>query len=356
MVNASRKQLDDLIESALRHRASDIHFRRLQNASLSVSFRIDGKLKPVTTLSPGFADKLLIQLRAVAGVDVADNGRIADAHFRYACETARAEVCVDVRLALLPAQFGQNIVMRLLPNTVLALDALGMTPQLVREAERMLNRQSGLILLTGATGSGKTTTAHAMLRKILSWGAVSVVTIENPIEYTLEGEITQLQVCPALGYTFPVLFRHALRADPDVVFIGEIRDKESAQLCIESAGTGHNVIATLHAERCAQAPARLRDLGIREEQLSSVLTGVYHQRLARTLCPKCAVKTPDGVSAAGCPECGYTGERGRIGVFEALRMGSAPKHYKLEDNLNWHIAHGLISKKEAQRIDDGRIF
>jgi general secretion pathway protein E len=231
---------------------------------------------------------------------------------------------VDVRVSTLPTGHGERVVLRLLDKERgrLEPEKLGMAPDTLAALDRLVKQPHGIVLVTGPTGSGKTTTLYAMLSR-LDAATSNITTVEDPIEYDLEG-IGQTQVNPRIDMTFARALRAILRQDPDVIMIGEIRDLETAQIAVQASLTGHLVLATLHTNDSASAVTRLLDMGIEPFLLSSSILGILAQRLLRKLCPECRRQDPDGRwRAVGCPSCGQVGYVGRTGVYELLEIDDA---------------------------------
>jgi Tfp pilus assembly pilus retraction ATPase PilT/8-oxo-dGTP pyrophosphatase MutT (NUDIX family) len=271
---------------------------------------------------------LVSRVKIVSGLDIADRMRPQDGRARVAVNGTP----VDLRVSTLPASRGEKVVIRVLDarTTILALAAMGFSPAELSRIERMLEAREGLILVTGPTGSGKTTTLYAALREVQNRG-VNVVTVEDPVEYRIPG-IVQVQVRERAGLTFGSALRSIMRQDPDVILIGEIRDRETAEIAIQASLTGHLVLSTLHTNDAASAVTRLVDIGVAPQKIATAVKGVIAQRLVRRLCDACrelrsSVPTdrrygvPAGAAvghARGCPACGGTGYRGRLAIAEIL--------------------------------------
>ncbi|MBX9813065.1 MAG: GspE/PulE family protein, partial [Sphingomonas sp.] len=242
---------------------------------------------------------------------------------------------LDVRVSTLPSRAGERVVLRILDkaNAAIDLDVLGMSPAINTMLRSAIGEPNGIVLVTGPTGSGKTTTLYAALR-LLNDGTRNILTVEDPVEYAIEG-VGQTQVNPKVGLTFAAGLRAILRQDPDVVMVGEIRDRETAEIAVQASLTGHLVLSTVHTNDAVGAITRMRDMKIEPFLLASTLRGVIAQRLVRRLCPECRrpVQASGSVSAllgfdpgtivyepVGCEACGHTGFKGRIGVFEAIRV------------------------------------
>lgn len=322
-----------LISRAMDRMASDVHFEPSANA-LTVRFRIDGMLEEVETLSARWSEAVASRLKLMAKLDIAEKRIPQDGRIRFA---ARG-VSLDLRVATFPTLHGEAVVLRLLGQQTVSLDleSLGLGTRNLIDLKEALNRPHGIILITGPTGSGKTTTLYAALTAILR-PELKIVTVEDPIEYSLPG-VSQLQVKTDIGLTYASALRSVLRNDPDVIMIGEIRDRETADIAVRSALTGHLVLATLHTNTAAGAVTRLLDLGVESYLLSSTLVLSAAQRLVRRLCPSCASKRPitdeerklmasaldpqdlpsELPRAVGCKACADRGYAGRIPLFEAL--------------------------------------
>ncbi|TSE27839.1 type II secretion system ATPase GspE [Tepidimonas aquatica] len=299
------RMLNALLTQAVRERASDIHIEPYERHS-SVRFRVDGTLREVVQPNRALHAALISRLKIMAELDIAEkrlpqDGRIA---LRLG---GRA---VDVRVSTLPSAHGERAVLRLLDKSdgVLSLEAVGMQGATLQAFERLVAQPHGIVLVTGPTGSGKTTTLYAALQR-LDAQRLNIMTVEDPIEYELPG-IGQTQVNPKIDLTFAKALRAILRQDPDVIMIGEIRDHETAQIAIQASLTGHLVLATLHTNDAPSAVTRLIDMGIEPFLLSSSLLGVLAQRLVRKVCPSCR--------GTGCDACGRSGYQGRTGMFELM--------------------------------------
>jgi type II secretory ATPase GspE/PulE/Tfp pilus assembly ATPase PilB-like protein len=320
--------VDEMLAEGVVARASDIHIA-CEEAVLTVRYRIDGVLRRVRALPRDVARPVASRIKVIGGLDIADRLRPQDGRARLAVDGVQ----VDLRISTLPAVHGEKIVIRLLraSGTVLALEAMGFHGPSLARIERLADAREGIVLVTGPTGSGKTTTLYAVLRRIQRRDP-NIVTVEDPIEYRLPG-IAQVQVNERAGLTFGVALRAILRQDPDVVLVGEIRDRDTASTAVQAALTGHLVLSTLHTMDAAGAIVRLHDLGIEAYHVAASLRGIVAQRLLRRLCQSCrapitARELPgargwiDGDAALwramGCAECGGTGYRDRLAVAEVL--------------------------------------
>lgn len=302
--------VDSIIAGAIQAGASDIHFEPFER-ELVVRIRQDGVMKVVRKLSYRLAPELISRIKVMASIDIAEKRRPQDGGIRF----ESAGRTWDLRVSVLPTEYGQKIVLRILDrgSVALDLDSLGMSEKLQKILQSQIERPHGLILVTGPTGSGKTTTLYTILSGIKS-PELNICTVEDPVEYRLDG-IAQTAVNAKIGLTFSTALRTLLRQDPDVILVGEIRDAETAELAIRAALTGHLVLSTLHTNDASTAVARLLDMGIEPFLLGSCLELVIAQRLVRRVCPECKVhKAPGQV----CPRCSGAGYDGRVGLFEFL--------------------------------------
>lgn len=317
-----------LLAEALRQGASDLHFEMFEARAI-VRFRIDGQLRDIVEPKRGLHSAIVSRIKIMAGLDIAEKRLPQDG--RIALRIAGRPV--DVRVSTLPTGHGERVVLRLLDKSAnrLELEKLGMRPQVLKGLQTLLHQPHGIILVTGPTGSGKTTTLYAALSSMNS-AKTNIMTVEDPIEYDLDG-VGQTQINSRIEMTFARALRAILRQDPDVIMIGEIRDRETAQIAVQASLTGHLVLATLHTNDATSAVTRLIDMGIEPFLLASSLIGVLAQRLARLLCPHCKRATPAEAGeleqlglteasilyrASACPECNHSGYRGRTGLYELL--------------------------------------
>jgi general secretion pathway protein E len=330
------RAVNDLVEKAVELRASDIHIEPMRSG-LTVRMRVDGLLRAVPAPAHALPQALISRIKILAGLNIAERRLPQDG----AARLEAAGLNLDVRVAIMPTQHGETAVIRLLPRDKGLLDIvkLGLRAHDERKLRRLLDLPYGMIVITGPTGSGKTTTLATML-SALNTPSRKILTIEDPVEYEIAG-VNQSQVKPAIGLTFASALRAFVRQDPDVIMVGEIRDAETANIAIHAALTGHLVLTTLHTETAIAAAPRLLDLGVEGFLLKSTLRGVIGQRLVRVLCDRCKVRKE--ISAAdfdmdpryetcglsvgetvfepkGCERCAGAGYRGRVGVFEALEV------------------------------------
>lgn len=330
--------LYSVFEQALRNRASDIHIEP-QEKSLRIRFRIDGVLHVQTEADAKIASAVALRLKLMSGLDISEKRLPQDGRFAVRLKDGT----VDIRISTLPTQYGESVVMRLLSQSagMLDLDKLHLPKPMDEALRRALAKPSGMIVVTGPTGSGKTTTLYSALNALNSTER-KIITVEDPIEYRLPG-LNQVQVLEKIDMGFDKVLRSALRQDPDVILVGEIRDKTTAEIGLRAAMTGHLVLSSLHTNDASSTPARLIDMGVPRWMVSMALQLVVAQRLVRTLCMNCAVphelndrelawlqlalgEDPDRSKikrGMGCPECNKSGYRGRTGVYEYLEMNLA---------------------------------
>jgi type II secretory ATPase GspE/PulE/Tfp pilus assembly ATPase PilB-like protein/CheY-like chemotaxis protein len=321
--------VDHIVAEGIQSRASDIHIEP-EEAGVAVRYRIDGVLRQVMILPRAAGIPLVSRIKIMASLDIADRLRPQDGRARVAVNGSR----VDLRVSTLPASQGEKVVIRILDqrSTVLSLDSLGLNADESARIKGLLDVREGVVLVTGPTGSGKTTTLYSMLRLVQSRG-VNIITVEDPVEYRLAG-IVQVQVNEKAGLTFVAALRSILRQDPDVILVGEIRDRETANIAVQASLTGHLVLSTLHTIDAPSSVARLVDIGIEPYKIAAAIKGIIAQRLMRRLCNSCRelhtgpvpdrLKRwfPEGMTTlyrgVGCPDCSMTGYRGRFSVTEVL--------------------------------------
>jgi general secretion pathway protein E len=309
------RMLNALLTQAAKDGASDIHIEPYERSS-SVRFRVDGTLREVVQPNKALHAALISRLKIMAELDIAEKRLPQDGRISLRIG-GRA---IDVRVSTLPSSHGERAVLRLLDKTEskFTLEGLGMSGDVLSAFDRLVQQPHGIVLVTGPTGSGKTTTLYASLGRI-DTSTTNVLTVEDPVEYELPG-IGQTQVNPKIDLTFAKALRAILRQDPDVIMIGEIRDHETAQIAIQASLTGHLVLATVHTNDAPSSVTRLIDMGVEPFLLSSSLLGVLAQRLVRKLCPKCRRKQGDDGHwhPVGCAACSHTGYKGRTGVYELM--------------------------------------
>jgi len=324
------KLVDLILSEGILTRASDIHVEP-EEGGIAVRYRIDGVLRQVMKIPRAAGLPLISRIKIMSSLDIADRLRPQDGRARVAVNGQP----IDLRVSTLPAAHGEKVVIRILDSraTVKSLDSLGLLPNETEAVNKLLQFHEGIILVTGPTGSGKTTTLYSMINQIKSEG-VNIVTVEDPVEYRIPG-IVQVQVQEKTGLTFAAALRSILRQDPNVVLVGEIRDKETAQIATQASLTGHLVLSTLHTNDAANAVTRLVDIGVEAYKIAAALRGVIAQRLMRRLCPTCREQhtdappdqlkrwIPHGTTlyrAGACPDCSMTGYRGRLAILEVLTM------------------------------------
>ncbi|HKJ70686.1 MAG TPA: type II secretion system ATPase GspE, partial [Gammaproteobacteria bacterium] len=324
--------VNSLFVQAVRERASDIHIEPGEK-ELTVRFRIDGVLKEVTHPPRRFHSSIITRIKIMAGLDIAEKRVPQDGRIRI----KMAGKDIDIRVATAPAVHGERITMRLLDKSAVLLNLrdIGLAGDYQKMLLKLIHRPHGIILVTGPTGSGKTTTLYSSLSEINSPDK-NILTIEDPVEYQLEG-ISQMQVNSKINLNFATGLRSYLRHDPDVIMVGEIRDLETAEISVQASLTGHRVFSTLHTNDAVGSITRLVDMGVEPYLVSSSLLGAMAQRLVRKLCPHCRepreadeaehelLGMPPGEPAtlyhpAGCDACGQTGYRGRTGIFELMTV------------------------------------
>jgi general secretion pathway protein E len=337
------KLVNHIISQSIKARASDIHIEPYQD-SFKVRYRVDGILYDLLTPPKWIQPALISRIKVMAKLNIAEKRLPQDGRL----EVKIGSQNIDVRVSTLPTTFGERVVMRLLNKSeeVLNLKELGLTSEDHRLFNQLVTQPNGIILVTGPTGSGKTTTLYSVLSSIIK-PDINIITIEDPVEYQLKG-ISQIQVNPKIELTFARGLRSIVRQDPDVILIGEIRDKETATIAVQSALTGHLVFSTLHTNDSAGAITRLVDIGVEPFLISSSVVAVIAQRLVRVLCDHCkeaytpgAIIESIGISpdqikehtiyqAKGCEKCFNTGYRGRIGIFEIMRLDEGLKNLMLK--------------------------
>jgi MSHA biogenesis protein MshE len=329
------KLLQSVFEDAVQMRASDIHIEPDEN-QLRIRQRIDGVLQENILKENKIASAMVLRLKLMAGLDISEKRTPQDGRFNLKITGHD----IDVRMSTMPVQHGESVVMRLLDQSagLLSLDQTGMPEDLVKRVRHQITRPHGMVLVTGPTGSGKTTTLYAALSE-LNEASKKIITVEDPVEYRLP-RINQVQVNPKIGLTFSTVLRTALRQDPDIMMVGEMRDQETVEIGLRGALTGHLVLSTLHTNDAITSALRLIDMGAAGFLVGSSLRAIIAQRLVRRVCEHCKEEhTPDSqelmwltnlageqasnakfVQGKGCQSCQYTGYKGRIGVFELLEM------------------------------------
>lgn len=331
------KLLKSVFEDAVQVHASDIHIEP-QEHTLVIRFRIDGQLHLQTEVDAKITTALVQKLKLMAGLDISEKRVPHDGRFHI---NVRQQP-LDVRVSTIPTVYGESVVMRLLiqNKTGFSLEKLGMPAEMLMQFRRLLQRSSGMVLLTGPTGSGKSTTLYAGLSELNSTNK-KIITVEDPVEYRLAG-VNQIQVNDKIHLDFARILRSVLRQDPDIILIGEMRDQETAQIAMRAAMTGHLVLSTLHTNDTISTPSRLIDMGVEPFIVASSLLAIIAQRLLRLVCENCVESyTPDSfehawlglelgstvddyhfVKGRGCSHCNHTGYQGRVGVYALLEMNN----------------------------------
>lgn len=352
------KLLQTIFEDAVQVRASDIHIEP-QEGRLQIRFRIDGVLHLQTETDMRIATALVLRLKLTSGLDISEKRLPQDGRFAVKVR----QVPVDVRISTMPTQYGESVVMRLLiQNTAsFSLEKLGMQPDMLERFRKLIHRPSGMVLVTGPTGSGKTTTLYAALSEVNS-PANKILTVEDPVEYRLPG-INQVQVNEKIELDFSRVLRSALRQDPDIILVGEMRDQETAQIGLRAAMTGHLVLSTLHTNDAISTPVRLIDMGAPRFMVAMSILAVVAQRLVRQVCESCAqpyilqpferawLKLELGETVdqhafsrgSGCSSCNGSGYQGRVGVYEMLEMNN-----ELIEAANHHDPNHFIKVARQQ--------
>ena len=366
------RYVNAIIFKANEQRASDVHIEPYE-AKLNVRFRIDGVLYDIASEDKAFQSSIISRVKVMSGLDIAEKRLPQDG--RISIKIAGRDV--DIRISTIPTQFGERVVMRLLDktSTVLDLEQLGINGKNLETVEKLITKPNGIILVTGPTGSGKSTTLYSCLSRINS-SELNILTVEDPIEYQVEG-VGQMQVNPKIGFTFASGLRAILRQDPDVVMVGEIRDTETAEIAIQASLTGHLVLSTLHTNDSSGAISRLMDMGIEPFLVSSSLLAVMAQRLVRRLCPNCKVPyeiTDEEINELGlkrsmlktttvygpgesaeCAVCQKTRYKGRTGIHELLIIDEIIRPLILQKFDSGTIKTTAIKQGfETLRIDGAR--
>jgi len=356
--------INALITQAVRENASDIHIEPYEHR-LAVRYRLDGVLREVLEPPLSLAQLLVSRIKVMAKLDIAEKRLPQDGHISLRV----AGRPVDIRVSTLPSGHGERVVLRLLDKQVGRLDLtqLGMDPHTQQAIDTLIHEPHGIILVTGPTGSGKTTTLYAVLNR-LNDQSRNIMTVEDPIEYFIDG-IGQTQVNPKVELDFARGLRAILRQDPDVVMVGEIRDPETVQIAVRASLTGHLVLSTLHTNTAVGAVTRLRDMGVEPFLLSSTLRGVLAQRLVRKLCPHCRLayqadtheckllglpqeQAPTLYAPVGCERCDKTGYHGRTGIYELLLVDQTLRSM-IHDGAGEHEIERYVRQHSANILQDG---
>jgi type IV pilus assembly protein PilB len=356
------KLVHSIIAQAVQQGASDIHVSP-EEGDAKVLFRVDGVLTPAATIKRRMAPGVVSRVKIMGDLDIAEKRVPQDGRFALTVEGRR----VDIRVVSLPLVHGEGVVLRILDKgvTVQNLESLGMEPAALERFERAIAKPNGAVLVTGPTGSGKSTTLYGAL-SVMNDGERSILTIEDPVEQRMAG-VKQMQIAPKAGVTFDVGLRSMLRADPDVIMVGEIRDRETAHIAVEAALTGHLVLSTLHTRDAPSALGRLMDMSIEPFLVSSAIDCVVAQRLVRMLCTHCkrpqqlseAVLAEHGLTGAqpleavGCSRCGGSGYRGRVGVYEVMSVDERIRTLVLEHGSVDEIAAAAEQGGMTRLREDG---
>jgi general secretion pathway protein E/type IV pilus assembly protein PilB len=360
--------VNDLLLEAVRERATDVHIEPYEQ-TLAIRYRIDGVLAQagVPATVSRFRNAIVSRLKIMANLNIAEKRKPQDG--RITLRHRGGEY--DLRVSIIPMLHGEGVVLRILSkNTVMfGLDELGMPAELLTRWDALISRPHGILLVTGPTGSGKSTTLYASLRRIVS-DEVKAITVEDPVEYHVEG-VNQIQVSGQVGLTFATGLRAILRHDPDIIMIGEIRDRETAEAAVQASLTGHLVFSTLHTNDAAGATTRLLDMGVEPFLVSSSVEGIMAQRLLRRLCTHCRrphevhpADLPPGFvaepgetlfDAVGCRECRGTGFRGRVGVYELLRMSERLREMVMSRTNASMIAHAALADGDLNLLRDAAL-
>ncbi len=367
-------RVEALLNDAIEHRASDIHLEPTRD-ELRVRFRIDGILVDQKPFSIQLSAAIIARLKILASLNSTERRIPQDGKFHV----QHTDNEIDVRVSTFPCLYGEKMVVRILNRSLqtISLESLGFEPQMLNRFKQLLERQSGFFLVTGPTGSGKTTTLYAAL-SFLHNSESNIVTLEDPVEYSLDG-VTQAQINIPAGFTFEKGIRSLVRQDPDIIMVGEIRDKVTARIAVEAALTGHLVLSTLHTADAPSAIMRLMDMGIEPFLLNAALSGVLAQRLVRKLCIDCrqmrratveekkllesvGIEGDTIYESSGCAACDGLGYKGRVGIFELLEISPALRaliinNPHFDDIYNQAIADGMqtLAQDGVHKVKEGLI-
>jgi type IV pilus assembly protein PilB len=354
-----------IITEAVERGVSDIHFEP-QDGDMRVRYRIDGVLRDAAIIPENLVAAVASRVKILSDLDIAERRVPQDGRISLELDGKH----IDLRVATLPSAFGENIVMRILDSSkaLIAMETLGMLPQALERFTKAIAQAHGAVLVTGPTGSGKSTSLYAALN-VLNTVEKNIITIEDPVEYQLEG-ITQVQTNPRAGLTFSSGLRSMMRADPDIIMVGEIRDRETAQIGIEAALTGHLVLSTLHTNDAPGAISRLIEMGIEPFLVGSAVDCVVAQRLARLLCEECKRRTTitsdvmrangfnvgldlEAYEPVGCARCGGSGYKGRIGLYEVMWVSETIRALAVAREPSENIAHAAVHEGMMRLREDG---
>ena len=361
------KLVNLMITEALKERASDIHIEPSEEG-ITVRYRIDGILYNVLSPPKRYQQAIVSRIKIMAHLNIAENRLPQDGRIKVKYGTTD----VDIRVSIIPSVVGERVVLRLLvkDETKYDLSRLGMNPSLLVTFRDLLKVSHGIVLVSGPTGSGKTTTLYAAIKEI-NTADKNIITIEDPVEYRIKG-ISQIQVNPKIDLTFAHGLRSILRQDPEVIMIGEIRDRETAEIAIQAAMTGHLVFSTLHTNDAASGVVRLIDMGVEPYLIASTVTAFLSQRLVRVLCPHCRVEdrldhkalAAEGIDThtlvdvpvyrpSGCTQCQNTGFHDRVGIFEMIRVNSSVRKMIIEKQDASYVREQCIEMGMKTMIEDG---
>ena len=359
------KLVNRILLKATRVGASDIHFEPYEDETV-VRLRMDGELHEYTKIPPSKYAEVVSRIKVLSNLNVAERRVPQDGKFHIKV----GERDYDIRVSVVPTVFGERVVLRLLDKSgkLLTLQELGLSEEDLKKVEEIISKPYGMVLVTGPTGAGKSTTLYAVLQKLKN-PRKNIITIEDPVEYQVKG-ISQIQVNPKVGLTFAAGLRSILRQDPDIVMVGEIRDTETAQIAVQAALTGHLVLSTLHTNDAPSAVTRLKDMEIEPFLIASALEGVIAQRLVRRICPHCRVEykpsaeeleklglNPEGdytfYRGRGCEHCLGTGYRGRIGIFEVLKFDEELKRFITKTQDATEIRKFALERGFKTMLHDG---
>ncbi|MEN2467102.1 ATPase, T2SS/T4P/T4SS family [Ornithinibacillus sp. JPR2-1] len=357
--------VNQVIANAVAQKASDIHFDP-QERELRVRYRVDGVLRTERSLPKYMQGMLIARIKIISTLNITENRIPQDGRVKITIQ----DRSVDIRVSTLPSIYGEKVVMRILDlgTNLNDVDKLGFTEHNLVTFKSMIEKPNGIVLITGPTGSGKSSTLYAALNR-LNREEVNIITIEDPVEYQLEG-INQVQVREEIGMTFASGLRSILRQDPDIVMIGEIRDVETAQIAVRASLTGHLVLSTLHTNSAVDALSRLMDMGVEPFLLSSSLNGIVAQRLVRKICPDCSEKVgpterelkmfsnanlvvSEVTRGKGCSSCGMTGYRGRVAIHEVLPIDEMIRNLIVNTGTRREILSYVRKKEMKFLLDDG---
>ena len=363
--NTTVRLVNQILIKAINAGASDIHFEPYVHEVL-VRLRLDGVLTNYITIPPSKYSEIVSRIKVMANLNIAEKRIPQDGKFSVKV----ADKDYDIRVSTIPTIFGERIVLRILDRSkgLLTLKDIGLTQENLRKIEQMLSKPYGILLVTGPTGAGKTTTLYAMLSQLKN-PRKNIITIEDPVEYQING-ISQIQINPKVGLTFAKGLRAILRQDPDVIMVGEIRDSETAQIAIQAALTGHLVLSTLHTNDAPSAVTRLRDMGAEPFLIASALEGIIAQRLVRKICPYCKEPykpskeelqkfslNPEGdyifYKGKGCKHCLGTGYKGRTAIFEILVIDEEMKRFIMKTQDANELKAFALKKGFKPIIQDG---